>query len=401
MAGRLIRRRTATLAALTLLVLLLHLVLLGGVRQLLGDWTPDTPEPDRIQAVFVRALQPAAPPPPMATRPRGNDGAPGPDLVKVKPGLSASAGTTPFRLSPSETPARAAPAPGDALQPPGALQLPETPGDYQPGMEWPLSTEMHYQLTGNFRGPVYGQARVQWLREGAHYQVHLEASIGPSFAPLMTRRLSSDGMIGRDGLMPRRFDEVNGGLAGGNRKVSLLFDDGGVVLADGQRVPREDATQDAASQFVQLTWMFLTGRQTAQPGWLVQLSLALPRRVHLWRYVVRDMPETVDTPMGPLQAWHVDSDMTDTWGDMETEMWLAPSLQYLPVRIRIWQNRRKDGSSYIDLTLKEAPLQAMPAAAPASGASGTSAPRAASEASAGGEAGGPSEASGAASRIGR
>lgn len=365
MAGRLSRHRVATLAALTLLVLVLHLVLLGGAQQWLGQWTPDTPEPDRIQAVFVRALQPAAPPPPMATRPRGNEGTPGPDPVKAKPGLTAPTGTVPSRLSRADTPASSTPPPVDPLQGPLALQLPETPGDYQPGMEWPLSTEMHYQLTGNYRGPVYGQARVQWLRDGAHYQVHLEASIGPSFAPLMTRRLSSDGMIGPDGLMPRRFDEVNGGLAGGNRRLSLLFDDGGVVLANGQRVPRDDATQDAASQFVQLTWMFLTGRQTAQPGWLVQLSLALPRRVHLWRYVVRDAPETVDTPMGPLEAWHVDSDMTDTWGDMETEMWLAPSLQYLPVRIRIWQDRRKAGSSYIDLTLKEAPLQAMPAPAPA------------------------------------
>lgn len=365
MAGRL-SRRPALLAALTLLVVVLHLVLLGGVQRLLGTWAPDTPEPDRLQAVFVRALQPAAPPPPMATSARGSEGTPGPDAVKVRPGLAAPTGGLPARLSPSDAPEPTVPASVDPLQGPAALQLPELPGDYQPGMEWPLSTEMHYQLTGNYRGPVYGQARVQWLREGAHYQVHLEASIGPSFAPLMTRRLSSDGMIGPDGLMPRRFDEVNGGLAGGNRKVSLLFDDGGVVLANGQRWPRDDATQDAASQFVQLTWMFLTGRQTAQPGWLVQLPLALPRRVHLWRYVVRDSLETVDTPMGPLQAWHVDSDMTDTWGDMETEMWLAPSLQYLPVRIRIWQDRRKDASNYIDLTLKEAPLQAMPTAAPAS-----------------------------------
>ncbi|MBB3195194.1 DUF3108 domain-containing protein [Roseateles terrae] len=365
MAGRLIQPRTAALVALTLLVVLLHLGLLGGVQQLLGDWAPVTPEPERIQAAFVRALQPAPPPPPMDTRPRGEEGAPGADLVKAKPGLKAPAGDLPGRLAASDTPSRQSATAPDPLSSPHALQLPETPGDYQPGIEWPLSTEMQYRLTGNFRGPIYGQARVQWLREGAHYQVHLEASIGPALAPLMTRRLSSDGMIGPDGLMPRRFDEVTGGLAGGRRQTSLLFDDGGVVLANGQRVPRTDDTQDAASQFVQLTWMFLTGRQTAQPGWLVQLPLALPRRVHTWRYVVRNDLETVDTPMGPLQAWHVDSDMVDTWGDMETEMWLAPSLQYLPVRIRIWQNRQKDANSYIDLTLKEAPLQAMPAAASA------------------------------------
>jgi hypothetical protein len=377
MAGRLIQRRTAALAALTLLVVLLHLGLLGGAQQVLGGWRPATPEPDRIQAVFVRALQPAPPPPPIDARPRGHEGGPGADLVKAQPGLKPPTGDKPDRLAASDKPApQTAPAP-EALAAPGALQLPETAGDYQPGMEWPLSTEMHYRLTGNFRGPVYGQARVQWLREGAHYQVHLEASIGPSLAPLITRRLSSDGMIGPDGLMPRRFDEVTGGLAGGRRQTSLLFDDGGVVLANGERMPRTDDTQDAASQFVQLTWMFLTGRQTAQPGWLVQLPLALPRRVHLWRYVVRDSLETVDTPIGPLQAWHVDSDMIDTWGDMETEMWLAPSLQYLPVRIRIWQNRQKDANSYIELTLKEAPLQAMPAASPAASAASSAASSAA------------------------
>lgn len=376
MAGRLIQPRTAALAALTLLVLLLHLGLLGGARQWLGDMAPATPEPARIQAVFVRALQPAPPPPPMDTRPRGNEGAPATDLVKAKPGLKAPAGDLPDRLAASDRPTPQAAAAPDPLSSPAALQLPETPGDYQPGMEWPLSTELQYRLTGNFRGPVYGQARVQWLREGAHYQVHLEASIGPAVAPLITRRLSSDGMIGPDGLMPRRFDEVTGGLAGGRRQTSLLFDDGGVVLGNGERVPRADDTQDAASQFVQLTWMFLTGRQTAQPGWLVQLSLALPRRVHTWRYVVRDGLETVDTPMGPLQAWHVDSDMADTWGDMQTEMWLAPSLQYLPVRIRIWQNRRADANSYLDLVLKEPPLQAMPAAsASASAPSASSAPQ--------------------------
>jgi Protein of unknown function (DUF3108) len=384
MAGRLRPRGTAVLAGLTLLVLVLHLLLLGGAQQFMGRWQPDTAEPERIQAVFVQALQPAAPPPPIPATPKGNEGRPGSDPVKAKPGLTAPKGEGPGRLAASEKPEPVKPAAVETLAGPVELQLPQTPGDYTPGVEWPLSTEMRYQLTGNFRGPVYGQARVQWLREGAHYQVHLEASIGPSFAPLMTRRLSSDGLIGPNGLMPARFDEVTGGLAGGKRKTSMIFDDGGVVLGNGQRVPRDDSTQDAASQFVQLTWMFLTGRQTAQPGWLVQLPLALPRRVHLWRYVVRDQLETVLTPMGPLEAWHVDSDMQDTWGDMETEIWLAPTLQYLPVRIRIWQDRKKNGSSYIDLTLREAPLQAMPAAAgtAAAGARGATPASAASAASA-------------------
>ena len=51
------------------------------------------------------------------------------------------------------------------------------------------------KLTGNVRGPVEGQARVEWLRTGTRYQVHLDVSVGPSFAPMVTRQLSSDGEI--------------------------------------------------------------------------------------------------------------------------------------------------------------------------------------------------------------
>ncbi|SEK57950.1 Protein of unknown function [Roseateles sp. YR242] len=374
MVGRLNHRGTGVLAGLTLLVLALHLGLLGGAHRLMVGWAPDTPEPERMKAMFVRELKPAVPPPPSLVPPRGNEGTPGAAVAKAKPlpQLAAPQGQGLKPLPSSEAVTPEAIPPVEALQAPADLQLPETPGPYAPGIEWPLSTELRYQLTGNYRGPVYGQAKVQWLRDGAHYQVHLEANIGPAIAPLMSRRLSSDGMIGPQGLMPRRFDEVTGGLAGGNRKTTLLFDDGGVILANGQRTPREDTAQDAASQFVQLTWMFLTGRQTAQQGWLVQLPLVLPRRVHLWRYMVREL-EQVQTPMGPIEAWHVDSDMQDTWGDMQTEMWLAPSLQYLPVRIRIWQDRAKDDKTYIDLALREAPLQAMPPAAASAAASSAAA----------------------------
>jgi hypothetical protein len=41
-------------------------------------------------------------------------------------------------------------------------------------------------------------------------------------------------------------------------------------------------------------------------------------------------------------------------GALSVEMWFAPSLQYLPVRIMVRQNE----SNHMDLTLKTPPLQA-------------------------------------------
>ena len=47
-------------------------------------------------------------------------------------------------------------------------------------------------------------------------------------------------------------------------------------------------------------------------------------------------------------------------GVLEAEVWFAPSLQYLPVRLLI----RQDDATYVDLVLDQAPVQAAPQAVP-------------------------------------
>ncbi|WP_343630925.1 DUF3108 domain-containing protein [Roseateles sp.] len=364
MAGRLSPRAgrgALGLGLLTLAVLAAHLWLLRGAQDLHDRWMPETPEPDRLEAAFVRELPQAEPPKP----PQGSEGRPGAPAPRLAPSPASNEGIAP--IPPDEVASRPPPPELQTLVAPSALAVSDAVGDFIPGVEWPLSTQLEYTLGGDFRGAIHGDARVQWLRTGAHYQVHLEAWVGPSFAPLMSRRLSSDGEITPMGLVPKRFDEVTGGLAGAKRQSTLLFDLGGVRMSNGRREPAPDGTQDAASQFVQLTWMFLTGRQTAQADQLIQQPLALPRNLHLWRYKVRGL-EDVQTPMGAIPAWHVDSDMDDTRGDMQAEFWLAPSLQFMPVRVRIWQDRPRDPRTHIDLVLKRMPLQAMAPAAPASSA---------------------------------
>ena len=60
--------------------------------------------------------------------------------------------------------------------------------------------------------------------------------------------------------------------------------------------------------------------------------------------------------MGPLAAWHLRPLAENTGSDLRAEVWLAPSLQYLPVRLMI----RQDEQTWIDLMLQSAPLQAAP-----------------------------------------
>jgi hypothetical protein len=55
-----------------------------------------------------------------------------------------------------------------------------------------------------------------------------------------------------------------------------------------------------------------------------------------------------------VPTFHLKPRRAATGGDLSAEIWIAPTLQYLPVRIRISDGKE----SWVDLTLKKPPLQA-------------------------------------------
>jgi hypothetical protein len=223
-------------------------------------------------------------------------------------------------------------------------------------VEWPPSTRLSYRLTGNYRGPVEGQARVEWLRDGLRYQVFMDVDIGPAFAPLMTRRVSSEGEITAQGLRPHRYDESTRVVLRPPQQRSILLDADRVRLSNGRELPRPPGVQDSASQFVQMTWLFTTQPQLLQVGRSIELPLALPRSIEPWIYDVLG-GATLDTPAGPVDTLHVKPRReAKPGGDLTAEFWVAPSLQYLPVRILI----RQDAEVYIDLLIERLPEQALP-----------------------------------------
>ena len=338
-----------------LAVLALHLLLGHEVQRIHEGWVSDgAPMPARMQVEFVQemALQTptgrAAPPPLPLQRPAKPAAAPVTTHAASEPASAPEPPPAP------ETIAEAASAPSEASPPLVAAGAPAVLSD-EPGPEWPLSTRLSYVLTGNYRGPVSGQAQVEWLRKGRDYQIHLDVSVGPSFAPLITRRMSSQGQLTPDGIAPQRYDEETKLIFGEPRRLSLFFLGGEVQLASGVRRTAQRGAQDSVSQFVQLTWLFLTGVEPLQAGRLVQFPLLLPSGSYDWQYELMG-EEVLDTPMGPLAAWHLKPRQAARGGDLTAEVWLAPTLQYLPVHLVI----RQDNDTYIDLMLKSAPLQAAP-----------------------------------------
>jgi hypothetical protein len=259
---------------------------------------------------------------------------PAPEAVAVAPAASA--------------PAIAAPAPV-AAAPSAPLSTSATTFD------WPPSTRLIYTLTGDYRGPLHGSAKVEWLRDGPRYQVRLEVSV----APVVTRRMLSDGVLGAQGLSPRRYDEETEIPLRDTRRLTVHFEPNRIVLANGKVNDPLPGVQDTASQFVQMTWLFLTKPELLQVGKSVEFPLALPRRVGQWTY---DVTEQVDLhlPFGEVNAFHLyPRPANKRPNEMVVETWIAPSLQYLPVKILI----RQDQESYVELNLKSPPLQAGPAPA--------------------------------------
>jgi hypothetical protein len=356
-------RRRVILLALGSLVLATHLWLAGRILpDGLGSGDAE-PNFRRIEVAFVRELAPAVQPfqPAPVRRPlrRPVIAAPLPTLEPMEPAASAATGPpgVPEQKAPlADTgPLVADPQPEQQpVPPPPAAAAEVLPHSSAEAFEWPPSTRLSYTLTGDYQGPVQGQAQVEWLRSGTRYQVELVISVGPSFAPVLSRRIRSEGEITTQGLEPRRYDEETRVLWREPRRLTIALDADQVRLPGGGASPRPAGVQDSASQFVQMTWLFTTRPGLLQAGQSVEMPLALPRRVEAWTYDVHQV-ETLYTPAGAVEAVHVKPRRPGRKGDLTAELWVAPSLQYLPVRFLI----RQDAETYIDLLIERLPQQAL------------------------------------------
>ncbi len=217
--------------------------------------------------------------------------------------------------------------------------------------EWPAATRLSYKLVGNVRGEVHGDAQVEWIRQGTRYQVNLDVSVGLPIAPLMSRRMTSNGELTAQGLVPQRYDEDTKQVFRERRRLTMLFEPDAIVMPNGQRLRRWAGVQDTASQFVQMSWLFGTQPELLRIGNSVDFALALPKNVDRWVYDVIG-EEPVQTHFGAVDTFHLKPRrVSRPGGDLVAEVWFAPTLRYLPARIRIEQ----DPETFIDLVLSRKP----------------------------------------------
>ena len=359
--------RRAGLAGVVVFVLAVHGWLAKDMADRIADISKNTAMVERIDVAYVRDMVLSAPvlaapaaPPAAAEVPR---------VARSKPQKPAKAASAPDEpaVAPTEPVVAAAPVVPEPAPPVAVPESPapepvlaaaSTPSDAASApaaFAWPLSTRVTYLLTGNYRGDVNGSAQVEWIRAGSRYQVHLDLVVGPSAAPLITRRMSSDGEITAEGLSPRRYEQDTKVVLRERRRQTVNFEPGSVVLANGDRRDSVPGVQDTASQFVQLMYVFSTRPELLRIGNTVEIPLALPHKVDVWTYDVF-AEEVLDAPFGPLPTIHLKPRraLEPKVGELSAEIWFAPQLRYFPVRILI----RQDNDNFVDLMISKRPEMA-------------------------------------------
>jgi len=341
--------RLLALLALLALVLLLHAL---ALQWLAVQLEPPSALQPLAPPMFTRLLRPEAPPaapaPPKQAAARARPSRPAvtaiPDPQSAPaPIRPASAPEAPAEPWPSETEVAAATPDttstptvtttvADTLAPPSAPASAPAPAPASPapgtGLDgWPADTRLSYDLGGYFRGELHGSATVQWQRQDNRYQTRVDIDL--TF--LASLALTSQGDVTPQGLVPRVYEELR---RRGPRTVRLGDDT--ITLNDGRKVPRLPGVQDAASQFVELSHRFASGQDVLEVGRSVSFWMARPGAVDLWTYdiVAKEMLQSPE--LGAFEAFHLKPrPIANPRGNITAEMWFAPTLKYLPVRIRV------------------------------------------------------------------
>lgn len=202
--------------------------------------------------------------------------------------------------------------------------------------QWPA--EWTYRLQARISGLRFNiNARMEWAANQGQYQAKLRYSV-----PMLGHRTqTSHGLFTASGLLPQTFVESTS-----RRQTALDFDWENNVVTRNQEPSAQPLQKDAQDP---LSVFFETGLQLAelspnkarptqrQPTQMTVHVVGI-RRAEAWtfRFVGE---ETLDLPAGQFNTLHWQRPVAnDDAKGVTADIWFAPSLGYLPVRIRLAQD---------------------------------------------------------------
>lgn len=302
-----------------LLALLIHVVLLA--------WIDLPVEPVASKTTILRPLIYNTPPPPPTQAPAAPVNRPRPQrpapLVPPPAPMPAPSAVPVEPVAAAPGPAPEAPAPVVTTPPaPPAAPAPAT-------ITVPGSVRLKYTLYGELgKLPYHASGELLWAHDGREYEARME--IGAFL--LGSRVQHSRGRLTSEGLQPLRFlDKVrNDRVAEFDHTLAQArFSEGSPPAA------LRPGAQDQLSVFVQLGAQIGAEPARYPAGTELNVQAIGVYGDETWRFVVGEQEE-LSLPGGTQRALRL-TRLPGRGDEPRAEVWLAPALGWLPVRIRLSQ----------------------------------------------------------------
>ena len=194
---------------------------------------------------------------------------------------------------------------------------------------FPPSVRLKYDVSGILKGFKYFvSGDLSWLHDGSSYTARLEIS----HFLLGSRVQTSKGAITPRGLEPVRYGEkVRSEVAAHfeREKAKVSFS------ANTPDVPLMPLAQDQVSIFVQLAAMFAANGSAFLPGSKLVFQTVGARGAEDWDFLV-EPPERQKIQGKEWMAYKLVREHRADY-DTRAELWLAPELEGMPLRIRLTQ----------------------------------------------------------------
>jgi hypothetical protein len=313
-------------------VLVLHLWLLAGGPMWL---TPEPGEPLHAQAMVTRQIEVAAPRAPQVPKPS--------QTTPAKPAPTDSAEASAEAMASNKTnakplnfddfgsdlvaPVSLPPRSASALDLPPHNRIGSDGLTQATAFRAPESALLKYQVLGQAKGLNYwASAELAWQQDGQTYDSRLTVS---AFL-LGSRTQTSKGTLGPEGLMPTRFGDKN------RSELAAHFQrDKGIISfsANSPDAPLLKGAQDRLSVVIQIGSL-LAGDPARFPlGTMLSFQTVSQREAEVWHFLV-EKEELLQLPFGEINAIKLNRKPRREF-DQQIELWFAPTLGYLPVRLRI------------------------------------------------------------------
>lgn len=194
-------------------------------------------------------------------------------------------------------------------------------------IQLPPSRRLGFTVTGKAKGFSYSaMAELLWEHDSTSYRAQQELKV----LFLGSRSQTSVGSITEWGLQPRRF----GDRARTERAAHFDFAAGRVTFsANSPAVAIAPGAQDRLSVFLQLASMMAGAPDRYPTGTEIAMNTISARSADVWTFTVQ-AEQTLELPAGSMAAIPLER-LPRREYDQKAQVWLAPSLGYLPVRIRL------------------------------------------------------------------